>query len=46
MFLLLKYDRPLEDDSTLTAEDTDKDVEEDGGALDEDDEEFDGGEGD
>ena len=46
MFLLLKYDRPLEDDSTLTAEDTDEDVEEDGGALDEDDEEFDGDEGD
>ena len=46
MFLLLKYDRPLEDVSTLTAEDTEKDMEEDGGALDEDDEEFDGDEGD
>ena len=46
MFLLLKYDRPLEDDSTLTAEETDEDVEEDGDALDEGDEEFDGDEDD
>jgi len=42
MFLLLKYDKPLEDDSALTAEETDEDVEEDGDALDEDDDEFDG----
>ena len=43
MFLLLKYDRPMEDDSTLSAEATDEDVEEDGDTLDEDDEELNDG---
>lgn len=44
VFLLLKYGRPLEDDSAMTVEEMDEDVEEDGEALDEDDEELDGDE--